>query len=205
MWQYSRETLISLLLQHPSARYLYWRIDQFQRQRHIQAVVVLAMLSLSGIHVQIACAEVPKPSLKRDSYWINPKYFKTKTICKTSRTTHAASSTSGPSLQAWSRCFLSFRRRFLFSLIFFLTYLLAASLFVSSFPASLLLLLLACWLASLLALPCFFAGLLACSRGAPNWKNIPAQKTGKHFSEKYTGKTSTNLFDRIGWKKVSRL
>lgn len=69
MLQYSHETLISLLLQHPSAR--YWRIDQFQRQRHIQAVVsvvVLAMLSLSGIHVQIACDEVPKESLKRDSY-----------------------------------------------------------------------------------------------------------------------------------------
>lgn len=80
MLQYSRETLISLLLQHPSAR--YWRIDQFQRQRHIQAVVLLAMLSLSGIHVQIACDEVPKKSLKRDSYRINPKYFKTQTICK---------------------------------------------------------------------------------------------------------------------------
>lgn len=165
MLQYSRETLISLLLQHPSAR--YWRIDQFQRQRHIQAVVLLAMLSLSGIHVQIACDEVPKKSLKRDSYRINPKYFKTQTICKKKSYYTCSIQYNGafaPGLQPM----LSFLPPSILIFSYFLPHILASCLaFGFFFP---------CFLASSLA--CLLAGrlacssLLACSRGAPNWKTI---------------------------------
>ena len=205
-----RETLISLLLQHPSAR--YWRIDQFQGQRHIQAVVVLAMLSLSGIHVQIACDEVPKTSLKRDSYWINPKYFKTQTICKKISYYTCSIQYNGaftPGLQPM----LSFLPPSILIFSYFLPHILASCLAFGFFFPCFLASSLACLFAGRLA--CFLAcsslllrwlacsSLLACSRGAPNWKNIPAQKTGKHFPEKYTThKNSTNLFFRIGCKKV---
>ena len=198
MVQYSHESLINLLFQHPSPR--YWRIDQFKLLLFWHA---LAMFSLSDIHVQIACDEVPTTRFKRDSYGINRKVLQQpKRFANKSRTTHATSSIMGPSLKACSRILSFLPPSILLSLIFLLTYLLAALLSGSSFPVYLLVRLLASLLIRLLAgLLAGLACLLALLEHQ-NWKNNP-KKTGKHFPKKYTIKNSTKLFHRIGCKRVS--